>query len=225
MSLQADASLGTTDTPFHFGRATPGIMTGEAAGCQAELPRPRTAFIRDIPFEETEDLAAAARRAAEAAAARAADRAAALPRQHVGIAETRQGEEPGQHKTSLLMLVAALLLIISAALLVTRLKLKPDFEIPRHAAEQSMPAPAAEDPPLPDGSAPPAAKNPGAPQEFEAPEAPHGVTPMPAPSGMGARSPVHLGAGGDQAEVEPVSLSPADRRSSIPGVSVMVIEP
>ena len=43
--------------------------------------------------------------------------------------ETRRvTAEPGQHKMSLLMVVAALLLMISAALLFTRLKSKPDFE-------------------------------------------------------------------------------------------------
>ncbi|HKA65587.1 MAG TPA: hypothetical protein VKD00_07705 [Methyloceanibacter sp.] len=115
-----------------------------------EPPRQRTAFIRDIPFESTEDLIAAARRAAQAAAARAEERNALPQRKVRATAETKPSEEPGRHKVSLLMVAAAILLMISAALLLTRLKLKPDFDAAPPAAEQSMPAPAAEAPPLPD---------------------------------------------------------------------------
>ncbi|MGB3038524.1 MAG: hypothetical protein WBB72_14250 [Methyloceanibacter sp.] len=208
----------------------------------AEPPRQRTTFIRDIPFESTEDLVAAARRAAQAAAARAEERNAPPQRKVRATAETQPSEEPGRHKVSLLMVAAAILLMISAALLLTRLKLKPDFDAPPPAAEQSMPAPAAEVPPLPDAplqtevipspegeSMPSGAATPEVLPEPEAPDAaptaPHAVTPSPSPDGTGARSPVHLGDGGDEALVQPASLSPSGGRSLPPGVSVMVVEP
>ena len=208
----------------------------------AEPPRQRTTFIRDIPFESTEDLVAAARRAAQAAAARAEERNAPPQRKVRATAETQPSEEPGRHKVSLLMVAAAILLMISAALLLTRLKLKPDFDGPPPAAEQSMPAPAAEAPPLPDTplqtevipspegeSMPSGAATPEVLPEPEAPDAaptaPHAVTPSPNPDGTGARSPVHLGDGGDEALVQPASLSPSGGRSLPPGVSVMVVEP
>jgi hypothetical protein len=208
----------------------------------AEPPRQRTTFIRDIPFESTEDLVAAARRAAQAAARRAEERNAPPQRKVRATAETQPSEEPGRHKVSLLMVAAAILLMISAALLLTRLKLKPDFDGPPPAAEQSMPAPAAEAPPLPDTplqtevipspegeSMPSGAATPEVLPEPEAPDAaptaPHAVTPSPSPDGTGARSPVHLGDGGDEALVQPASLSPSGGRSLPPGVSVMVVEP
>jgi localization factor PodJL len=208
----------------------------------AEPPRQRTTFIRDIPFESTEDLVAAARRAAQAAAARAEERNALPQRKARATAETKPSEEPGRHKVSLLMVAAAILLMISAALLLTRLKLKPDFDGPPPAAEQSMPAPAAEAPPLPDTplqtevipspegeSIPSGAATPEVLPEPEAPDtvptAPHAVTPSPSPDGTGVRSPVHLGDGADEALVQPVSLSPSGGRSLPPGVSVMVVEP
>ena len=208
----------------------------------AEPPRQRTTFIRDIPFESTEDLVAAARRAAQAAARRAEERNAPPQRKVRATAETQPSEEPGRHKVSLLMVAAAILLMISAALLLTRLKLKPDFDGPPPAAEQSMPAPAAEAPPLPDTplqtevipspegeSMPSGAATPEVLPEPEAPDAaptaPHAVTPSPSPDGTGARSPVHLGDGGDEALVQPASLSPSGGRSLPPGVSVTVVEP
>jgi hypothetical protein len=208
----------------------------------AEPPRQRTTFIRDIPFESTEDLVAAARRAAQAAAARAEERNVLPQRKSRATAETKPSEEPGRHKVSLLMVAAAILLMISAALLLTRLKLKPDFDAPPPAAEQSMPSPAAEAPPLPDTplqtevipspegeSMPSGAAAPEVLPEPEAPDAapttPHAVTPSPSPDGTGARSPVHLGDGGDEVLVQPASLSPSGGRSLPPGVSVMVVEP
>jgi localization factor PodJL len=208
----------------------------------AEPPRQRNTFIRDIPFESTEDLVAAARRAAQAAAARAEERNALPQRKVRATAETKPSEEPGRHKVSLLMVAAAILLMISAALLLTRLKLKPDFDGPPPAAEQSMPAPAAEAPPLPDAplqtevipspegeSMPSGAATPEVLPGSEAPETapnpPQAITPPPSPDGTGARSPVHLGDGADEALVQPVSLSPSGGRSLPPGVSVMVVEP
>jgi localization factor PodJL len=208
----------------------------------AESPRQRTPFIRDIPFESTEDLVAAARRAAQAAAARAEERSALPQRKVRATAETKPSEEPGRHKVSLLMVAAAILLMISAALLLTRLKLKPDFDAPPPAAEQSVPAPAAEAPPLPDTplqtevipspegqSMPSDAAAPGVFPGSEAPETapnpPQAITPSPSPDGTGTRSPVHLGEGADEALVQPVSLSPSGGRSLPPGVSVMVVEP
>jgi localization factor PodJL len=208
----------------------------------AEPPRQRTTFIRDIPFESTEDLVAAARRAAQAAAARAEERNVLPQRKVRATAETKPSEEPGRHKVSLLMVAAAILLMISAALLLTRLKLKPDFDAPPPAAEQSVPAPAAEAPPLPDTplqtevipspedqSMPSDAAAPGVLPGSEAPETapnpPQAITPSPSPDGTGARSPVHLGEGADEALVQPVSLSPSGGRSLPPGVSVMVVEP
>jgi localization factor PodJL len=208
----------------------------------AEPPRQRNTFIRDIPFESTEDLVAAARRAAQAAAARAEERNALPQRKVRATAETKPSEEPGRHKVSLLVVAAAILLMISAALLLTRLKLKPDFDGPPPAAEQSMPAPAAEAPPLsdtplqsevipsPEGeSIPSGAATPEVLPESEAPDtapaAPPAITPSPSPDGTGARSPVHLGDGADEALVQPVSLTPSGSRSLPPGVSMMVVEP
>ena len=82
-----------------------------------------TVFIRDIPFESTEDLVASARRAARAAAAKAEQRDASRLRRALSADETKRStDEPGRHKVSLLMVAAALLLMISAALLFTRLK-------------------------------------------------------------------------------------------------------
>jgi len=184
----------------------------------AEPPRQRNTFIRDIPFESTEDLVAAARRAAQAAAARAEERNALPQRKVRATAETKPSEEPGRHKVSLLMVAAAILLMMSAALLLTRLKLKPDFDTPPPAAEQSMPAPAAEAPPLPDTplqtevipspegeSMPSGAATPEVLPESEAPDvaptAPHAITPSPSPDGTGVRSPVHLGDGAAEALV------------------------
>ena len=171
---------------------------------------------------------AAARRAAQAAAVRAAQRDAAR-RQPAAAEETRRvTTEPGQHKMSLLMVVAALLLMISAALLFTRLKSKPDFDAPPPAAEQSIPAPAAEAPPLPDvpyqldvtpnPDGGPAQALPDAP-----PQPPHATTP--APSGMGNPPPVRLGEDTVDAEIVPASLRSGGDRVFPPGVSVMVVAP
>jgi localization factor PodJL len=180
-----------------------------------EPPRRSAAFIRDLPFESTEDLVAAARRAAQAAAARAAQRDTSR-RQPSAVAEgtKRSAVEPGHHKMSLLMVVAAVLLMISAALLFTRLKSKPDLEAPPPAAEHSIPAPAAEAPPLPElPYQPDVTPNPGAepaPAADTLPNRPQNITP--APSGMESPPPVRLGA-----ETE-------GGRMLAPGVSVMVTE-
>jgi localization factor PodJL len=194
----------------------------------AEPPRRGTAFIRDVPFDSTEDLVAAARRAAQAAAARVAQRDAAR-RQPATTAEVtrRLTAEPGQHKMSLLMVVAALLLMISAALLFTRLKSKPDFDVPPPAAEQSIPAPAAEAPPLPDlPYQPDVTPNPDAdfaPALPAPPRPPHAITP--GPIGMGCPPPVRLGEDTVDAEIMPASLSSGGSRMFPPGVSVMVVAP
>jgi hypothetical protein len=128
---------------------------------------------------------------------------------------------------SLLMVVAALLLMISAALLFTRLKSKPDLDAPPPAAEQSIPAPAAEAPPLPDmpyqldvtpnPDGTPAQALPNAP-----PQPPHAITPV--PSGMGNPPPVH------SARMPSMPRSFAHRPPGgdgmfPPGVSVMVVAP
>jgi localization factor PodJL len=194
----------------------------------AEPPRRGTTFIRDVPFDSTEDLVAAARRAAQAAAARVAQRDAAR-RQPATTAEVtrRLTAEPGQHKMSLLMVVAALLLMISAALLFTRLKSKPDFDVPPPAAEQSIPAPAAEAPPLPDlPYQPDVTPNPDAdfaPALPAPPRPPHAITP--GPIGMGCPPPVRLGEDTVDAEIMPASLSSGGSRMFPPGVSVMVVAP
>jgi localization factor PodJL len=190
-----------------------------------EPPRRGATFIRDVPFDSTVDLVAAARRAAQAAAARTAQRDAAR-RQPAAEEQRRVTAEPGQHKMSLLMVVAALLLVISAALLFTRLKSKPDLDAPPPAAEQSIPAPAAEAPPLdvpyqldvtpnPDGG--PVQAVPEAP-----PQPPHAI--LPAPSGMGNPPPVRLGEDTVDAEVIPASLRSAGGVFP-PGVSVIVVAP
>lgn len=194
-----------------------------------EPPRRSAGFIRDVPFDSTEDLVAAARRAAQGAAARAAQRDAARRQPSDAAEETRRfTPEPGRHKMSLLMVVAALLLMISAALLFTRLKSKPDLDVPPPAAEQSIPAPAAEAPPLqglpyqpdvtpnPDADFAPAL--PDAP-----PRPPHAITP--GPIGMG-NPPVRLGEESVDAEVMPASLSSAGGGKMFPpGVSVVVLAP
>ena len=193
-----------------------------------EPPRRGTTFIRDVPFDSTEDLVAAARRAAQAAAARAAQRDAARRQPAAAEVTRRVTAEPGQHKMSLLMVVAALLLMISAALLFTRLKSKPDFDVPPPAAEQSIPAPAAEAPPLPDlPYQPDVTPNPDA--DFApatpdaAPRPPHAITP--GPIGMGNPPPVRLGEDDVDAEIMPASLSSGGSRMFPPGVSVMVVAP
>jgi len=143
------------------------------------------------------------------------------------------------------MVVAALLLMISAALLVTRLKLKPDFYVPPPAAEQSLPAPAAEAPAVPEAPfqpevtpnpeadpAPPAAAAPGTAPESEpeaptpAPAAPRAITPSANPVHIQAAPTVRLGdARGDgEAIPEPVSLRSDGGQSLPPGLSVTVIE-
>ena len=189
-------------------------------------PRRGTTFIRDVPFDSTEDLVAAARRAAQAAAARAAQRDAARRQPAAAEVTRRVTAEPGQHKMSLLMVVAALLLMISAALLFTRLKSKPDFDVPPPAAEQSIPAPAAEAPPLPDlPYQPDVTPNPDA--DFapatpdSAPRPPHAIAP--GPIGMGNPPPVRLGEDDVDAEIMPASLSSGTVFP--PGVSVMVVAP
>ena len=190
-----------------------------------EPPRRGATFIRDVPFDSTVDRVAAARRAAQAATARTAQRDAAR-RQPAAEEQRRVTAEPGQHKMSLLMVVAALLLVISAALLFTRLKSKPDLDAPPPAAEQSIPAPAAEAPPLdvpyqldvtpnPDGG--PVQAVPEAP-----PQPPHAI--LPAPSGMGNPPPVRLGEDTVDAEVIPASLRSAGGVFP-PGVSVIVVAP
>jgi hypothetical protein len=116
---------------------------------EAAEERPRRAFIRDIPFDSTEHLVAAARRAAQAAAARAEERDALPLQQALSADEAKRSDhEPGRHKVSFLMVAAALLLMVSAALLLTRLK--PDFYVPPPAAERAVPAPAGEARPLPE---------------------------------------------------------------------------
>jgi localization factor PodJL len=135
-----------TVSPSPFGGAKRTALTAGAAG---ERSRRGTAFIRDIPFESTEDLVAAARRAAQAAAARAEERDVLRLQQAMNYKAKRANDEPGRHKVSFLMVAAALLLMVSAALLLTRLKSKPDFYVPPPAAERSVPAPAAEAPPVP----------------------------------------------------------------------------
>jgi hypothetical protein len=198
-----------------------------ATAPQAAEPPRRTGFIRDIPFESTEDLVAAARRAAQAAAARAEQRNALRQQSPAGTDETRRSApEPGQHKFSVLMVVAALLLMISAALLFTRLKSKPDLDTPPPAAEHSIPAPAAEAPlpelqsqpdTTPNSEADPA---PVAPQPL--PQPPHAITPS--PSGTDGPPPVRLGDGSEDAEVKPVSLSSDNSGALPPDVSVMITE-
>lgn len=129
---------------------------------------------------------------------------------------------------SLLMVVAALLLMISAALLFTRLKSKPDLDAPPPAAEQSIPAPAAEAPLLPEPPyQPDVTPNPDpdfAPAQPDAPpRPPHAITP--GPIGMGNPPPVRLGEDTVDAEIMPASLGSSGRATFPPGVSVMVVAP
>ena len=229
-----------TETAPSFGLAKR-APSSEEASAERSLRGP--AFIRDI--NSTEDLVAAARRAAQAAAARAEERDALRLRPALANEPKRATDEPGRHKVSLLMVVAALLLMISAALLVTRLKLKPDFYVPPPAAEQSLPAPAAEAPAVPEAPfqpevtpnpeadpAPPAAAAPGTAPESEpeaptpAPAAPRAITPSANPVHIQAAPPVQLGdARGDgEAIPEPVSLRSDGGQSLPPGLSVTVIE-
>lgn len=211
--------------PPPFGGAKRTALTEKAAG---EPSRRSTAFIRDIPFESTEALVAAARRAAQAAAARAEERDALRLQQALSADKAkRANDEPGRHKVSFLMVAAALLLMVSAALLLTRLKLKPDFYVPPPAAERSVPAPAAEAPPVPEppfqpevtlspeaDPAPPAAAAPGATPESgpvapaPSPAEPHAATPSASPVDIQAAPPVRFCAARGDAETgpEPVSL-------------------
>jgi localization factor PodJL len=229
-----------TKTAPSFGLAKRAPSSEEAS---AERSLRGSAFIRDI--DSTEDLVAAARRAAQAAAARAEERDALRLRRALANEPKRATDEPGRHKVSLLMVVAALLLMISAALLVTRLKLKPDLYVPPPAAEQSLPAPAAEAPPVPEAPfqpevtpnpeadpAPPAAAAPRTAPESEpeaptpAPAAPRAITPSANPVEIQAAPPVRLGdvRGDGEAIPEPVSLRSDGGQSLPPGLSVTVIE-
>ena len=216
----------------------PHAKDNAAAGdIREERSRRGTVFIRDIPFESTEDLVASARRAARAAAAKAEQRDASRLQRALGADETKRStDEPGRHKVSFLMVAAALLLMISAALLLTRLKLKPDF-YPPPAAEQSVPAPAAEAPPLPElpaqpetapaDPAPPAATAPGAApepeQEAPSPAAakPHAVTPSANPVDIQAAPAVRLGDAPGDANARPELVSAGSGGGSVPpGFSV-----
>jgi localization factor PodJL len=190
-----------------------------------ELARRGATFIRDVPFDSTEDLVAAARRAAQAAAARAAQRGASRRQPAAAEMTRRVTAEPGQHKMSLLMVVAALLLMISAALLFTRLKSKPDLDVPPPAAEQSIPAPAAEAPPLTEPPyQPDVTPNPDADFAPAMPDAsprpPHAITP--GPIGMSNPPPVRLG---EDAEAEIMPASVSSGAMFPPGVSVTVVAP
>ncbi|HKA46892.1 MAG TPA: hypothetical protein VKD68_01925 [Methyloceanibacter sp.] len=191
--------------------------SGATADAAEERSRRGTVFIRDIPFESTDDLVTSARRAARAAAAKAEHRDALRLRRATGASEARRTTaEPGRHKVSLLMIAAALLLMISAALLLTRLKLKPVLYAPPPAAEQSVPAPAAEAPavpelvpqpeaaPAPADPTPPGAAAPEPAPQSEpeapvlAPAVPRAITPSANPVDIQAAPPVRLGdAGGD----------------------------
>jgi localization factor PodJL len=200
----------TTETAPPHGLAKHAFAE-QAVGVEASEPSRRgTGLIRDIPFESTEDLVAAARRAARAAAARAEERDALRLRHARGADEAkRANEEPGHHKISLLMVFAALLLMISAALLLTRLKLKPDFDVPPPAAEQMVPAPDAKAAPPPDAPlqtevipapeadpSPPPAAVPGTAPRSEAPEptpAPRPIAPSANPVDTVGPRPVRLG--------------------------------
>jgi hypothetical protein len=77
---------------------------------------------------------------------------------------------------------------------------------------------------MPSGAATPEVL-PGSEAPETAPNPPQAITPPPSPDGTGARSPVHLGDGADEALFQPVSLSPSGGRSLPAGVSVMVVEP
>jgi localization factor PodJL len=179
----------------------------------ADPPRRNAGFVREAPFESTEDLVSAARRAAQAAAMRAEQRES-LRRRTAALAEKpgRAAAEPGLHKMSLLMVVAAVLLMISAALLFTRLKSKPDLEAPAPAAAQSSPAPAAEAAPL--SNLP--YRSDATPNGEVAPVPPADA--RPAPKAMGISPPVRLG-GADRATVSPAAAS-----MLMPGVSVLLTE-
>jgi hypothetical protein len=115
--------------------------------------------------------------------------------------------------------------MISAALFFARLKSKPDLDVPRPAAEQSIPAPAAEAPPLPElPYHPDVTPNPQPDPAPPAPEPllqpPHAITPS--PSGMDNRPPVRLGDVTQDAEIQPVSVSSDGAGTFPPGVSVMI---
>src|SRR5262249_49906710 len=93
-----------TETAPSFGTVKRASSSEDASG---ERSRRGTAFIRDIPFDSTEDLVAAARRAAQAAAARAEERDALRLRRALADEPKRAPDEPGRHKFSLLVVAAA----------------------------------------------------------------------------------------------------------------------
>jgi localization factor PodJL len=72
--------------PASIAQQQPPVTAPEAS----EPPRRSATFIRDIPFESTEDLVAAARRAAQAAAARAVQRDASRQQLSAVTEETRR---------------------------------------------------------------------------------------------------------------------------------------
>ncbi len=151
-----------------FGRAK--RLGGEQAfDLDAPTPRRATGKSRiDAEYEVSDDLVAAARRAAQAAAAKAEERGTRI-RRLPGDVDTSIGSElPTRRKRSFLIICAAVLLAISAALLYSRLRSKPEPEMTPPAVEQSAPAPAAPS----EGAATPDAAD-GAPAPVEpAPETP-----------------------------------------------------
>jgi localization factor PodJL len=86
--------------------------------------------------ETTDNLVAAARRAAQAAALRAEGRGrrTGSPK----ASKTPDTEQPGRRRRSALVIAAAALLVLSAALLYGRLMMKPETMMP--TTEQTMPA-------------------------------------------------------------------------------------
>ena len=153
----------------------------------------RAARPANVPVVPSEDLVAAARRAAQAAAARAERRAASAAKERAEDASAGT-VLPERRTRSVLMVIAILLLLLSAGLLYSWPKLKPEMDFVPPATEQLIPPasesdapPAAEaaPPPVtaPDAATPPSAEAPATPApDVSAPLAVPDTTPEAGPS-------------------------------------------
>ena len=135
-----------TEASPHFGRAWR-VPLGEQA-FDLDAPTPRHAPLKteaDAEYEIPDDLVAAARRAAQAASLKAEERGGGSRMRRLPGAPdvlTASGF-PSRRKRPFLIICAAVLLAISALLLYGRLRSKPEPEIAPPAAEQTAPAPSA----------------------------------------------------------------------------------
>ena len=180
----------------------------------SEPPRRGATFIRDVPFNSTEDLVAAARRAAQAAAARTAQRDAARRQPAAAKQTARHGrawaaQDVAAHGRRRVAARDQRGVAVHQAQIEAGPRRAAAGRRTEHSGAGCRSAAAPDVPyqldvtPNPDGG--PAQALPEAP-----PQPPHAITP--APSGMGNPPPVRLGEDTVDAEVIPASLRSAGER-------------